>query len=76
MIYCSKCGEEISRVKQTIEKKQHTDKNNDHKCDVCGAAMKDDEPKNGDITPYPVYFLFAVMAVMATAYGLKRKFTV
>ena len=35
-----------------------------------------DEPKNGDITPYPVYFLVAVMAVAAVAFGLKRKFDV
>ena len=37
---------------------------------------KDDQPKNGDITPYPVFFLMAVMAVAAVAFVLKRKFDV
>jgi len=76
VVYCSVCGEEISRVKQTIEKLPHVDKDDDGKCDNCGEDMDDDEPKNGDITPYPVFFLAAVMAVMAVAYGLKRKFSV
>ena len=37
---------------------------------------KDEQPKNGDVTPYPVFFLLAVMAVAATAFVLKRKFDV
>jgi hypothetical protein len=58
----------------------------DGKCDGCGYKIpaeptkpddgKDDVPKTGDITPYPVYFLVALMAVAAAAYGLKRKFDI
>ena len=75
-VSCSVCGQNDPANTD----KAHTDKNSDGKCDVCGATVKtgsddnDDEGENdtGDITPYPVFFLMAVMAVMGTAYGFKR----
>jgi len=74
VVYCSVCGEEISRDKQTIEKKPHVDNNKDDKCDVCGGPMSDDEPKNGDITPYFVMPVVLVSVCAAAAYvTIKRK---
>lgn len=82
-VFCERCNKLI------IDNEAHFDTDKDGKCDGCGAKMpkqpttkpteddkKDDQPKNGDITPYPVYFLMAAMAIVAVAYGLKRKFDI
>ena len=78
--YCPKCEQKLSDDEKCF------DTNKDGKCDGCGYKIpaaptkpddgKDDVPKTGDITPYPVYFLVALMAVAAAAYGLKRKFDI
>lgn len=79
--YCPKCEQKLTDDEKCFD----TDK--DGKCDGCGYKFpetpttkpddgKDDVPKTGDITPYPVYFLVALMAVAAAAYGLKRKFDI
>ena len=82
-VYCIRCDTLLA------DNEKHFDTDKDGKCDGCGAKMpeqpttkpteddkKDDQPKNGDITPYPVYFLMAAMAIVAVAYGLKRKFDI
>ena len=79
--YCPKCEQKLTDDEKCF------DTNKDGKCDGCGYKFpetpttkpddgKDDVPKTGDITPYPVYFLVALMAVAAAAYGLKRKFDI
>ena len=83
-IKCSVCGE--YNVKDEACFDTHPA---DGKCDVCDCEKpaepttkptdkddKDDVPKTGDITPYTTYMLIALMAVVATAFGLKRKFDV
>lgn len=67
-----------------VENEACTDSNKDGKCDDCGQDMPKDKPteptdpeggnKTGDVTPYPVFFMMAIAAVMGTAYGFKRKF--
>ena len=77
---CDNCGEHSES-----EKHNHNIKNETtgywecicgHQGDKIstGGGNTDNEPKNGDITPYPVFFVMAVAAVMGTAYGFKRKF--
>ena len=72
---CDVCG-----AHSGSEKHNHNIKGNDgYWYCVCGdqggkidSGNTDDEPKNGDITPYPVFVLMAIAAVMGTAYGFKR----
>lgn len=75
---CSVCGA------VGIENEKCTDADNDDKCDHCGQKMPEaptvkpdpDIPPTSDTTPYPVFILMAVAAVMGTAYGFKRKFEI
>ena len=40
VVYCSVCGEEVSRVQKVTSKlDKHTDINNDGTCDLCGARL-------------------------------------
>lgn len=63
--------------------------NGKEKCELCGyerdKATQPTVPDNtkpggggdmGDTTPYPVFFMMAIAAVMGTAYGFKRKFDI
>lgn len=38
VVYCSVCGEELSRKPETTVKTGHKDKNNDGVCDICGTV--------------------------------------
>lgn len=40
VIYCTECDNLISSKKIVIEKKPHEDKNDDGKCDICGAGVE------------------------------------
>ena len=39
VIYCSVCGEELSREPITVDTIDHADENNDGSCDYCGMQM-------------------------------------
>lgn len=77
---CSVCGA------VGVENEKCTDSDKDGKCDHCHQDMPKDEPtdptdpeggnKTGDVTPYPVFFMIAIAAVMGAAYGFKRKFEI
>ena len=42
-IYCSVCGEELSRESVEVEKKDHTPETDGEKCSVCGTVLKAQE---------------------------------
>ena len=70
---CSRCDSSYDEA--------HTWGPNGKTCTKCGYTKPadpnvDPEPGTGDITPYPVFILMAVAAVMGTAYGFKRKFEI
>ena len=75
---CSVCGE------VGIENQACTDSDKNGFCDHCGQEMKKEDPRptepgvppTSDATPYPVFFMIAIAAVMGTAYGFKRKFDI
>ena len=48
VVYCSVCGEEISRKTVTVDALGHKDANKDHKCDKCDEVLSECVDENKD----------------------------
>jgi hypothetical protein len=48
VVYCSSCGEEMSRVTVEVPATEHEDSDSDHTCDHCGKVMTACSDENGD----------------------------